>query len=192
MVTNQATIERDAVADAVASRASEMDPVARSVTADSTIKSYVIGSVGASIIPVPLFDIAAVVAIQLRMIQKLSELYGQPFSERIGRSVIASLAGGVLGYGAGVTVAISMTKLIPGVGWMIGMASLPLVAGASTYAIGHVFMKHFEEGGSMMDISAAKMQEFYKEQFEKGKRVAAAAKAEVQVDRAAKTAEQAS
>ncbi|MEO1103780.1 MAG: hypothetical protein AAFW98_08655, partial [Pseudomonadota bacterium] len=118
-------------------------------------------------------------------------LYGQPFSERIGRNVITSLAGGVLGYGAGATVAISLTKLVPGVGWMIGMASLPLVAGASTYAVGQVFVKHFEEGGSMANISAEMMQDYYREQFEKGKRVANAAKAKLKRERVDETAEQA-
>ncbi|MGU3493766.1 YcjF family protein [Xanthobacteraceae bacterium A53D] len=181
-----AKLDTDTEITAVAAAETEtVDVLARSLTADSTIKNYVIASVGASIIPVPLVDIAAVVGIQLRMIQKLSQLYGQPFSERIGRSVIASLAGGVIGYGAGVTVAVSLTKIIPGVGWMLGMASLPLVAGGTTYAIGHVFAKHFEDGGTMLDISPSKMQAYYREQFEKGKRMAAAAKTDLETKRAA-------
>ena len=41
---------------------------------------------------------------------------------------------------------------IPGIGWMAGMISLPVVAGASTYAVGRVFQRHFEGGGSVYDI----------------------------------------
>lgn len=146
--------------------------VNRELTADNLIKDYVIGSVAASIVPVAFFDIAAVAAIQLRMIQKLSQLYGRPFSERLGRKVVYALAGGVLGYGAGYAVAASATKMIPGIGWMVGMVSLPVVAGGSTFAVGRSIVKHYEEGGTLLDFNAAKMRAFYKEQFEKGKEMA--------------------
>ena len=109
------------------------DDIARQLTAESLTKDYVLASVAASIVPVAIFDIAAVVAIQLRMIQKLSQLYGKPFTDKMGRKVIYALAGGVLGYGAGYAVAASATKLIPGIGWMVGMVSLPVVAGASLH-----------------------------------------------------------
>lgn len=152
------------------------EAVGRSLVAENLIKDYVIASVAASIVPVPLFDIAAVAAIEMRMIQKLSELYGKPFSEGVGRNVLASLAGGVLGYGVGAAVAVSLTKLIPGVGWMMGMVSLPVMSGATTYAVGRVFVKHYEGGGDIFDLSTEAMRSYYKEQFEKGKKLAAKVK----------------
>ena len=148
----------------------------RELSAENKIKNYVIATVGASIVPLPLFDIAAIIAIQLRMIQKISQLYGRPFSERAGRNIITALAGGVLGYGAGFAVAASAVKLIPVVGWAIGMASLPLVAGGATYAVGRSLVKHYEDGGSLFDFSPDKMRTYYQEQFEKGKALAAKAK----------------
>jgi uncharacterized protein (DUF697 family) len=151
----------------------DSEKLARSLAAENLIKDYVIASVAASIVPVPLFDIAAVVGIELRMIQKLSELYGKPFAEAAGRSVIAALAGGVFGYGAGLAVAVSLTKLIPGVGWMMGMVSLPALAGGSTYAVGRVFVKHYENGGDIFDLSAETMHTYYKEQLERGKKLIA-------------------
>ena len=158
-----------------ASVAADTDGVARALSGESKIKTYVIASVTASIVPVPLFDIAAVTAIQLRMIQKLSQLYGTPFSESAVRNVITALAGGVLGYGVGAAVAISLTKAIPGVGWMLGMVSMPAIAGGSTYAIGRAYLKHFEEGGSVFDFDVESMRSYYDEQFEKGKKLAAEA-----------------
>lgn len=157
--------------------AADIDVIGRGLVAESLIKSYVLAATTASIVPVPLFDIAAVVAIQLRMIQKLSELHGKPFSESAGRGIIASLAGSVAGYGAGVAVGISLTKLIPGVGWMMGMVSLPVLAGASTYAVGRVFLKHYESGGTIFDLSTEAMRSYYKEQFARGKELVAKAKA---------------
>ncbi len=153
--------------------------ITRELTADNLIKDYVLASVAASIVPIAFFDIAAVVAIQLRMIQKLSQLYGKPFTDRLGRKVIYALAGGVVGYGAGYFVAASATKMIPGIGWMVGMVSLPVVAGGATYAVGRSIVKHYEEGGTLLDFNASKMREFYKEQFEKGKDLARKAKDKV-------------
>lgn len=172
------TISEDCVASSEAAPLSE--DVGRGLIAENMIKDYIIASVAASIVPVPLFDIAAVAGVQLRMIQKLSELYGKSFSEKAGRNILASMVGGLAGYGVGITVAVSLTKLIPGVGWMAGMVSLPVVAGASTYAIGSVFVKHYEQGGDIFDLSTEAMRTFYKQQFEKGKALAAKAKAKVE------------
>lgn len=162
--------------EVVTESANEVPCGTRRLAAESQVKDYVIASVAASIVPVPLFDIAAVVAIQLRMIKKLSDHYGKPFSENKGRSIVTALAGGIGGFGAGMVVATSLTKLIPGIGWMIGLASLPVVAGASTYAVGQVFIKHYESGGDIFDLSTEAVSSFYKEQFNKGKEVAAKVK----------------
>jgi uncharacterized protein (DUF697 family) len=149
--------------------------IARVLVAENQIKTYVIASVAASVVPLPVFDIAAVAAIQLRMIQKLSELYDRPFSENAVRNVVTALGGGVFGFGAGAAVAISLTKFVPGIGWMLGMVSLPVVAGAATYAIGRVFVRHYEEGGSVFDLRADTMRGYYQQQLERGKTIAASA-----------------
>ena len=140
--------------------------------AESLIKNYVMAASAASIVPIPLFDLAAVTAVQMRMIQKLAEMYGKTFSEAPVRNTVVSLAGGILGPTAGAITAASFAKLIPGIGWMIGAASMPVMVGASTYAVGKVFLKHFEEGGSIYDISVGNMRSYYGEQFGKGKTVA--------------------
>ncbi|MCG5241255.1 YcjF family protein [Azospirillum doebereinerae] len=144
------------------------ESIAITLTANNLVKDYVIASVALGAVPVPLLDLAGVAGIQLRMIQKLSQLYGKPFSQSLGRSVIASLAGSFGGFTAGL-VAASVVKAVPGIGWALSMATMPAVAGASTYAIGKVFVKHYEEGGSLGDLDTAKFKAFYKEQFEKGK-----------------------
>ncbi|HEY0833828.1 MAG TPA: DUF697 domain-containing protein [Azospirillum sp.] len=180
-----------AAAPAPAAAAAADGDIAHSLAADSTIKTYVIASVAASVVPVPLFDIAAIAAVQFRMIQKLSQLYGRPFSDSLARNIIASLAGSVLGYGVGATVAISLAKIIPGVGWAVGMVSLPVVAGGATYALGRVFVRHYEDGGSIFDLNTAKMKAYYAEQFEKGKLVAEKAKADLKARKAEEQARKA-
>lgn len=145
--------------------------------AESLIKSYVMAAAAASIVPLPLFDLAAITAVQMRMIQKLAEMHGKTFSEAPVRNTIVSLAGGIIGPNAGAIAAISLAKLVPGIGWMIGLASMPVVVGASTYAIGQVFREHFEDGGSVYDISVGAMRRTYDEQLGKGRQLVAAAKA---------------
>lgn len=151
--------------------------VAKGPAAEALIKDHVIGAVALAAVPVPLVDIAGVAALQLRMIQKLSELYGRPFSESLGKSAVAALAGGVGGFTAGL-VAFSAAKAVPGVGWALSFMSMPVLAGASTYAVGQVFVKHFEDGGSLLDFNIEKHRACFREQLEKGKALAGKVKAE--------------
>ena len=83
---------------------------------ESLIKNHVLGACAASLVPAPLFDIAAITAVQIRMIYKLALLYDKTFSESAVRNIIAALGGGVVGHGGGVIVAVSLAKLIPGFG----------------------------------------------------------------------------
>jgi lipoate-protein ligase A len=46
------------------------------------------------------------------------------------------------------------------------------IGGAATYAIGRVFIQHFESGGTFLDFNPEKVREYFKEQFERGKGVA--------------------
>lgn len=174
-MTTQTQGDADAATDETTGAAQGEDParVTRALSAENLIKTYVIASTAAGTVPVPLFDIAAVAGIQLRMIQKLSHLYEKEFSENVARNIISALAGGVVSYGGGYVLAASAFKLIPGIGWMVGMASLPIVSGATTYAVGRVMVNHFEGGGSLFDLSADDVRAYYQEQFRKGKEVAA-------------------
>jgi uncharacterized protein (DUF697 family) len=48
----------------------------REARADALIREHVAGSVAAAAIPVPLFDLLAVTAVQLSLLRKLGRLYG--------------------------------------------------------------------------------------------------------------------
>jgi hypothetical protein len=49
---------------------------------------------------------------------------------------------------------------------------MPVISGASTYAIYKVFIQHFESGGTFLDLDPAKVKSYFAEQFTKGKKVA--------------------
>ena len=49
---------------------------------------------------------------------------------------------------------------------------MSVLSGASTYAIGQVFIWHFSTGGNFMDFNFDKAREIYEREFEEGKKVA--------------------
>jgi len=139
----------------------------RTTSANSIIKNHMVWSMGAGFIPVPIADLFAVSAIQLDMIRQMSKLYDIDFKLSEGKAIIASLTGsGIARLGA------RAIKFIPGVGSILGGITMSALSGASTYAIGEVFKKHFETGGTFLDFDPTRLKKYYNEKFEKGKQMA--------------------
>jgi uncharacterized protein (DUF697 family) len=136
--------------------------------ANTIIKNHIIWSMGAGLIPVPIVDFFAVSGIQLDMIRQLCKLYEQDFKESEGKAIITSLTGsGLARMGAK-----AMIKFIPGIGSVIGGMTMAALSGASSYALGEVFKKHFDTGGTFLDFDVRRLKKVYNEKFEKGKKVA--------------------
>lgn len=140
----------------------------RSKHAETIIRNHVIWSMGAGFIPILIADIFAVSALQLDMIRQLCRVYDIDFSETQGKAIVTSLTSSTLArLGAG-----SLLKLVPGIGSLLGGVTVSIFAGASTYALGEVFKRHFGSGGTILDFDPARLKKLYKEKFEKGKKVA--------------------
>ncbi|MCF8300278.1 MAG: DUF697 domain-containing protein [Haliscomenobacter sp.] len=135
--------------------------------ADTIIRNHVIWSMGAGLIPVLIADIFAISALQLDMIRQLCKVYNINFAETQGKAIVTSLTSSTL---ARITAG-SVVKMIPGLGSIIGGITVSVFAGASTYALGEVFKKHFSSGGTILDFDPERLRKLYKEQFEKGKKV---------------------
>ncbi|MBK8518928.1 MAG: DUF697 domain-containing protein [Saprospiraceae bacterium] len=139
----------------------------RGDSADSIIKNHMIWSMGAGFIPVPIADLFAVSAVQLDMIRQLCKLYEIDFKQTEGKAIITALTGsGLARLGA------RAVKFIPGVGSILGGVTMAVLSGASSYALGEVFKKHFETGGTFLDFDPERLRKYYNEKFEKGKEVA--------------------
>lgn len=126
--------------------------------ADQIIKRHSIYGALGGLLPLPVFDVAVIIGVQIKMIADLCEVYGQHFSKQIVKAYVVSLVGGVLPV-SGVSVAIgSAVKSIPGIGSLFGMLVVPGVAAASTWAVGKVFVWHFEQGGTLanFDVETAR------------------------------------
>lgn len=108
-------------------------------------------SMGAGLIPIPLVDVAAVTAIQLNMVAELAQAHRQDFSRDAARAFVAALVCGSLPAAMAGPLA-RLIKAIPLVGQTAGVLAMPALAGASTYAVGKVFVQHFESGKAFRDF----------------------------------------
>ncbi len=147
---------------------SNSDKDQKSKHADTVIRNHIVWAMGASFIPLPVLDVFAVSGLQLDMIKGLCRVYDVNFSETQGKAIVTSLTSSALAR----IGARSLIKLVPGVGSLIGGVTLSVFNGASTYALGEVFKKHFAAGGTFLDFDTERLKKYYREKFEKGKKVA--------------------
>lgn len=159
----------------------EMTDERRDELASQLVDRFSLWSGAAGLIPVPIIDVAAVGGVQIQMLRRLSEIYGVPFSDNMGKSVIASLAGSLIPASTATTTAMgvgSLVKGIPGIGTAIGALTMPVFSAGATYVIGKVFIQHFASGGTLLDFNPPDYREFIKAQKEKlGSRSGAASPA---------------
>jgi len=88
--------------------------------------------------PIPGVDIPLLLASQVRLVLRVSAVYGQSLSVRHARELLSAIAGSIaLRY-----LAAQLGKLVPGPGWLIGA----VVTGLGTWAIGRVAIAYFESG----------------------------------------------
>lgn len=140
------------------------DAAKRRDRADSMIRKHVVWSSGAGLIPIPLADVAAVTAVQVSMLQDLTKLYGAELSEPALQNFVTALTGGMLA-----RIGASAIKAIPGIGTLLGGASMAIMSGASTYAVGQVAKNYLENGGNLATVDLASAKRDYSKAYESGK-----------------------
>ena len=151
-----------------------ISPEERLAQAEAIVKNNVRWSMGVGLVPVPIVDLIGVGGFQVRMIKALSDLYEVKFSEHAARNILTALVGSVGARAvAGITMG-SLIKAVPGIGGVVScILALPLISGAFTYGVGRVFVRHFESGGTFLDLNVEKCKSYFKSQFQEGKKVVA-------------------
>ena len=139
----------------------------KAMAADNTIKHYCFWSFSSALIPVPIVDLAAMSAIQLKMISEISDLYGVPFSENLAKKSVATL----IASGSSSTFA-SLAKFVPGLGYIGVVIPLATINVSYTYAIGKIFVQHFQSGNDLETFDAEKNKTSFKEKLAEGKEYA--------------------
>jgi uncharacterized protein (DUF697 family) len=133
-------------ADAVKAPAS---PEERLAAASKIISGACAWSGASGLIPIPYLDIIALGAVQATMVHRIARLYGETISSEAARSLVAVLLGIVVPGTLGGAAMGAGFKLLPGFGYAFGAVTLAATGAAATYAIGKVFVGHFEGGGTL-------------------------------------------
>jgi uncharacterized protein (DUF697 family) len=137
----------------------------RQELASKLVDRFALWSGVAGLIPVPVVDAATVAGLQLQMVRRISQIYDVNFSENIGKSLIAALAGAMVPATSSIGAA-SLLKAIPIVGTIASGFVMPVLASGATYAIGKAFIQHFETGGTLLDFNPPDYREFLRSQKE--------------------------
>ena len=157
-----------------------VDYAQRTREANTTLRYYVLGSLGlgaaVNAFPIPSafalwIDMGALTALNLTMLYNLSKHYDIPFSQDIVKETVSSLLVTALPIEGAQPLASELLRLIPGIGAWTSIISFSILSGAATYAIGKVFIQHFESGGTFLSFDPAQVRNYFMTQLEKGKQV---------------------
>jgi uncharacterized protein (DUF697 family) len=110
-------------------------------------------SAAGGIIPLPVANVASVMAIIVRMVRMLSNLYGVPFERDRARAIVVGMAGGATPTGLAAVASSTLYYLVPASA-IIGLAVSSVAAVACTRSIGRTFVEHFESGATLSDCSS--------------------------------------
>ena len=141
----------------------------RRLLADRIVNNWSQWATLAGFVPVPLLDLAAISGVQIKMIHDLCKAYEVPFSQRRVRAILSGLVGGGVTTSASTALAGSLVKNVPVIGTALAAVTQPALSYATTYAIGTVFVQHFESKGTLTTLSVESLKSSYHEQVQKAK-----------------------
>lgn len=132
--------------------------VALKPRAEQILKEHLPLAVGAGMIPVPGADLAAIAALQLKVLASLAAHYNVPYSQVQAKMIVTSLLGSV---GTTLLTGVllgSVAKFVPVLGAALSLASMPVAAAVITRAMGNLAIDHFAAGGTMetFDLDVAR------------------------------------
>ena len=130
-----------------------IDATRRRSQANSIVERHTAYAAVGGIIPVPIANVASITAVIVRMVKRLSDLYGIPFERDRARAIVVGLMGGAMPTGLGAVTTSTLFYIVPGSG-LVGLAVSSIAAVACTRSIGRIFVEHFETGSSLHDLSA--------------------------------------
>lgn len=101
----------------------------------------------------------AMLALQIRLIQRLSHIYEVPFSHERGRAALVGLL-----MGSELQVLLSgAAQFIPGWGYVATAGPQAVLFSSLGYGVGKIFIQHFEAGGTLLDFDPAAMRQHFQQ-----------------------------
>lgn len=143
----------------------------RHLSAQNIVKAHMVAGSALALLPLPLFDLAALSGTQLSLLRSLCKHYDVNFEEQKGKAILTSLISGSLPLIMVMSLS-SFARLLPGIGTIGGSISMTIFSSAFIYATGQVFINHFEYGGTLENFEGKHWRKFFKEKFEERKHLA--------------------
>lgn len=143
----------DPPADLLTVKLETISRAERLARSNTLVKNYTLGAASLALLPFPLVDQVALLALEVKMVHDLCCLYDLPFKSNIVRTLIGSLLSGLTG-GLMSQGLYSISKAVPILG-TLGAGSFAVSSATVTYALGFVFIKHFEADGTLLNIDSA-------------------------------------
>jgi uncharacterized protein (DUF697 family) len=139
--------------------------------ADLIIKNHIILAMGAGLVPAPVVDMLAVTLIEVNMIADLAAAYKFPIPHRLVLyKILISLAGGI-GPAYFSLKFHHLLKALPLVGYAVYVGAFSVSGGISVYAVGKIFQRHFESGGTFLSSGNAVLRRYFAEKQAEAKTV---------------------
>jgi uncharacterized protein (DUF697 family) len=141
---------------------------------DATVRAHAVGSAVIGAVPVPPLVMAALLAMNLKMLYSLSRIYRVEFNRELSRAAIFSFIGACGAGAIGGRVMWGLSTLVPVAGQLLQAVTVPIFAAGLTYGIGKIFTQHFASGGTFLDFNPEAVREHFYAEFRRGTKVAEA------------------
>jgi uncharacterized protein (DUF697 family) len=111
----------------------------------SVVKRYALFSAGVGIIPIPFFDQVAIGGLLAKMLYEITQVYNVKWSDHQIKMIVAAVLGGA--HAEWIPSYLLHFANLNQSALFVGMTfARPLTAGGLAYAIGTLFVSHFESG----------------------------------------------
>ena len=157
------------VEKAPAGEPEEQIPEIVDLKGENCIKNHVIAAMGIGLVPSALLDVVGITAIEVKMIMDLARIYDFPVPNKlVAYKVLISLIGSIAPVYFSTRMH-SALKGVPLVGHAVYVGLLSATGGAAVYAVGKIFQKHYQSGGTFLSKDNSYIREYFKEKYAEGK-----------------------
>ncbi len=140
--------------------------------ANKIVRNYSVLSAAMGAVPLPPLAMGLILSNNLAMLYKLSSIYGVKFRKDAGKAAISSFLAGCGTVSISGRLIWGLSTAIPMAAPVISIVTTPLFGAAATYAVGHLFIQHFESGGTFLNFDPEKVKGHYAELFSEGEKLA--------------------
>lgn len=116
------------------------------------VRKYALISAGAGLITVPVVDVTALAGVHLALIKAITEHYREEFSERTARTIVIAIGASLVPGALGSILGRRALRTLPFVTPVLGLATLSAFSAFVSYALGTIFVRHFDAGGTLHDF----------------------------------------